>query len=111
MSTLLTTVFQTVRSDSRGKLFWYERTIKFSIESGISIQIGYGVKTDRLLNQTVEFEDLSQACILDPDTCTQGATLVMWLHLTDCPIEAGIMSSHGGTQNGFRLVCGADNIK
>ena len=52
--------------------------------------------TDRYLNQWVELLDVSDACLVRPETCgPEGASLTVWIKVLDYSFSYGIISSVG----------------
>ncbi len=47
----------------------------------LSMQKGYGIKTNASLSQWVSLGDVGQACITIPGNCTGGSSIAMWIKL------------------------------
>lgn len=75
----------------------------------LTFQKGNGVQTNSVDKQWVNLTDAGGACIVMPDTCTQGGSLAMWVRVEqECSAwSPGILTSamyqYGST--GFVLRC------
>ena len=59
----------------------------------VFIQIEIGVMTNGSLNQWIELLDVSDACLVRPETCSEGASLTVWIKILDYVYGSGIISS------------------
>ncbi len=78
----------------------------------LPFQFGLALNTVRDQNQWAMLPDVSAACIMTPDTCGgAGATLTVWLKVTECDDDDGVLSSgtNGPVSTGLRIACGGEN--
>ena len=61
----------------------------------------------RYRKQWINLENVTQACIVQPEICTSGATIALWIKLTDwCNAHGSVISTFGQeTSVGFEIGC------
>ena len=68
------------------------------------------MKTNRVFGQYVDLGYLGNlTCMVVPQTCASGGTVLFWLKVEACSWRNGILSSREGSGNpGIRVTCGLE---
>ena len=67
------------------------------------------MKTDSSLRQWAEV-NATDACLVRPETCTEGATLSAWIKIDECNGTSGMLSTLTlAYKTGFNILCRHDD--
>ena len=75
-------------------------------------QVGAGVNIDLAIEHWIDFGNMTESCLVQPDTCgPEGAAVALWVKLLDCPSQRGIITAQTAGKSGFQIICLNTEIK
>ena len=88
-------------------VIWAQQTLlKLHFLYVFTLQVGsFALKTLKDESQHIDFGTTIPACILRPETCTNGGSMAFWLKVTNCAWNEGIVSSYGAGFTGLVMEC------